>query len=70
MCPSKGKLQETIFTKSKHGRFAYRCAKASRWGDRLPIIGESFSTKEISPYSTESKENTLTDSLDDRSRSI
>uniref|UniRef100_A0A1A9VIQ2 Glutamyl/glutaminyl-tRNA synthetase class Ib catalytic domain-containing protein n=1 Tax=Glossina austeni TaxID=7395 RepID=A0A1A9VIQ2_GLOAU len=47
------------------------CAKPSRWGDRLPItIGESFSTKEISPHSTESKENTLTNSLDDRSRPI
>uniref|UniRef100_A0A1B0C547 Methyltransferase-like protein 17, mitochondrial n=1 Tax=Glossina palpalis gambiensis TaxID=67801 RepID=A0A1B0C547_9MUSC len=71
MCTSEGKLQEVIFTKSKHGRFAYRCAKASRWGDRLPIIiGEPFCTKEISPYSTESKENTLSNSLDNRSTSI
>uniref|UniRef100_A0A1B0ABA6 Methyltransferase-like protein 17, mitochondrial n=1 Tax=Glossina pallidipes TaxID=7398 RepID=A0A1B0ABA6_GLOPL len=71
MCTSEGKLQEVIFTKSKHGRLAYRCAKASRWGDRLPItIGEPFSTKEMSPHSTESKENTPTNSLDDRSSQI
>uniref|UniRef100_A0A1A9WHI7 Methyltransferase-like protein 17, mitochondrial n=1 Tax=Glossina brevipalpis TaxID=37001 RepID=A0A1A9WHI7_9MUSC len=49
MCTSEGKLQEVIFTKSKHGRFAYRCAKASSWGDRLPVaIGEPFPTKEES----------------------
>ncbi|XP_023303259.2 methyltransferase-like protein 17, mitochondrial [Lucilia cuprina] len=45
MCTSEGKLQEIIFTESKHGRPAYRCAKAGRWGDRLPItIGEPFET--------------------------
>ncbi|XP_065356798.1 methyltransferase-like protein 17, mitochondrial [Calliphora vicina] len=45
MCTSEGTLQEIIFTESKHGRPAYRCAKASRWGDRLPItIGEHFET--------------------------
>ncbi|XP_036320735.1 methyltransferase-like protein 17, mitochondrial [Rhagoletis pomonella] len=38
MCTTEAKLQEVIFTKSKHGSHAYRCAKASDWGDRLPII--------------------------------
>ncbi|CAD6997656.1 methyltransferase-like protein 17, mitochondrial [Ceratitis capitata] len=37
MCTEDAKLQEVIFTQSKHGRNAYRCAKASDWGDRLPI---------------------------------
>ncbi|XP_054742780.1 methyltransferase-like protein 17, mitochondrial [Anastrepha obliqua] len=37
MCTMDAKLQEVIFTQSKHGRHAYRCAKASDWGDRLPI---------------------------------
>ncbi|XP_067625698.1 ribosome assembly protein METTL17, mitochondrial [Eurosta solidaginis] len=37
MCTVDAKLQEVIFTQSKHGRDAYRCAKASNWGDRLPV---------------------------------
>ncbi|XP_013109862.2 methyltransferase-like protein 17, mitochondrial [Stomoxys calcitrans] len=40
MCTSEGTLTEIIFTQSKHGRSAYRCARSSRWGDRLPIIIE------------------------------
>lgn len=37
MCTAEGKLQEAILTISKHGKFAYRCAKSSNWGDQLPV---------------------------------
>lgn len=37
MCTDAGKLQEVIFTASKHGKNLYRCAKATKWGDQLPI---------------------------------
>ncbi|XP_017042760.1 methyltransferase-like protein 17, mitochondrial [Drosophila ficusphila] len=37
VCTEEGNLQEVIFTKSKHGKSAYSCAKVSRWGDRLPM---------------------------------
>ncbi|XP_034668902.1 methyltransferase-like protein 17, mitochondrial [Drosophila subobscura] len=37
LCTEEGKLQEVIFTKAKHGKSAYSCAKVSRWGDRLPM---------------------------------
>lgn len=37
ICRDNGKLDEIIFTKSKHGKIAYRCAKNSLWGDLLPI---------------------------------
>ncbi|KAL5279577.1 METTL17 family protein [Megaselia abdita] len=43
MCTAKGNLQEIIFTQSKHGKFAFRCAKSSTWGDRLPIeVGDEI----------------------------
>lgn len=43
MCTAKGNLQEVIFTQSKHGKFAYRCARSSNWGDRLPIeVGDEI----------------------------
>ncbi|XP_050423043.1 methyltransferase-like protein 17, mitochondrial [Adelges cooleyi] len=38
MCTSSGKLQEIIFTASKHGKIPYRCARSSKWGDRLPVV--------------------------------
>ncbi|XP_033210764.1 methyltransferase-like protein 17, mitochondrial isoform X2 [Belonocnema kinseyi] len=38
MCCSSGNLEEIIFTRSKHGRNLYRCARVSRWGDRLPVV--------------------------------
>ncbi|XP_011191547.1 methyltransferase-like protein 17, mitochondrial [Zeugodacus cucurbitae] len=45
MCTEDAKLQEVIFTHSKHGRHAYRCAKVSDWGDRLPIkLGDQLPT--------------------------
>ncbi|XP_039287269.1 methyltransferase-like protein 17, mitochondrial [Nilaparvata lugens] len=37
VCTSEGKLQEVIFTKAKSGRESYKCARASRWGDLLPV---------------------------------
>ncbi|XP_014486134.1 PREDICTED: methyltransferase-like protein 17, mitochondrial [Dinoponera quadriceps] len=37
MCVASGELREEIFTKWKHGRDVYRCARNSKWGDRLPI---------------------------------
>ncbi|XP_011636082.1 methyltransferase-like protein 17, mitochondrial [Pogonomyrmex barbatus] len=37
MCTAKGELKEEIFTKCKHGRHMYRCARVSEWGDRLPL---------------------------------
>ncbi|XP_020291006.1 methyltransferase-like protein 17, mitochondrial [Pseudomyrmex gracilis] len=37
MCTSNGELKEEIFTKYKHGRHMYRCARNSKWGDRLPL---------------------------------
>ncbi|KAH8287868.1 hypothetical protein KR018_003603 [Drosophila ironensis] len=41
VCTQEGNLQEVIFTKSKHGKSAYSCARVSRWGDRLPMtLGE------------------------------
>ncbi|XP_063221361.1 methyltransferase-like protein 17, mitochondrial isoform X2 [Bacillus rossius redtenbacheri] len=37
MCTANGELREIIFTASKHGRIPYRCARASKWGDLLPV---------------------------------
>lgn len=36
-CTASGKLEEFIFTSYKYGKNAYRCARASKWGDLLPI---------------------------------
>lgn len=44
-CDSNGRLGEVIVTASKHGSNMYRCAKASRWGDRLPITTVSEVSK-------------------------
>lgn len=50
MCTPKGNIQEIIFTQSKHGKFAYRCAKSSDWGDRLPIeVGDELKTEKEPP---------------------
>lgn len=43
MCTKNGKLEEVIFTQTKHGKLPYRCARSSKWGDRLPINIESSS---------------------------
>lgn len=37
MCTANGRLAEIVFTQSRHGKDAYRCARSSRWGDRLPV---------------------------------
>ncbi|XP_058464058.1 methyltransferase-like protein 17, mitochondrial [Malaya genurostris] len=37
MCTEEGKLQEIIFTATKHEKNLYRCARSSKWGDLLPI---------------------------------
>lgn len=37
MCTKNGKLEEVIFTQAKHGKLPYRCARSSKWGDRLPV---------------------------------
>ncbi|KAJ8959291.1 hypothetical protein NQ318_021976 [Aromia moschata] len=37
MCTANGKLEEVIFTASKHGKITYHCARASHWGDLLPV---------------------------------
>lgn len=36
-CTASGNLEEFIFTSYKCGKNAYRCAKACKWGDLLPI---------------------------------
>ncbi|VEN40827.1 unnamed protein product [Callosobruchus maculatus] len=37
MCNANGQLREVIFTASKHTKPVYHCARASIWGDRLPM---------------------------------
>ncbi|KAF5275177.1 hypothetical protein FQR65_LT04209 [Abscondita terminalis] len=36
-CTKEGKLDEIIFTASKHGKTTYHCARSSKWGDVLPV---------------------------------
>ncbi|XP_017543343.1 methyltransferase-like protein 17, mitochondrial [Pygocentrus nattereri] len=38
ICCSSGELKQLAVTARQHGRDAYRCARSSNWGDRLPII--------------------------------
>lgn len=37
MCCEDGKLNEVIFTAKRHGKSTYKCAKNTKWGDRIPI---------------------------------
>ncbi|KAJ8929170.1 hypothetical protein NQ314_018165 [Rhamnusium bicolor] len=37
VCTANGKLDEVIFTARKHGKVTYHCARASKWGDLLPV---------------------------------
>uniref|UniRef100_A0A182QA49 DUF4773 domain-containing protein n=1 Tax=Anopheles farauti TaxID=69004 RepID=A0A182QA49_9DIPT len=37
VCSADGKLRDVTFTTAKHGQVVHRCAKASRWGDLLPM---------------------------------
>lgn len=36
LCTSKGALEDATFTKSKHEKFVYRCARHVNWGDQYP----------------------------------
>ncbi|XP_011697043.1 PREDICTED: methyltransferase-like protein 17, mitochondrial isoform X2 [Wasmannia auropunctata] len=62
MCTNSGELKEEIFTKYKHGRHMYRCAKTSKWGDRLPLHFEQQESPEdvetVSEIATKNEENT------------
>lgn len=59
MCTQDGKLEEGIFTVSKHGKLAYRCAKYTQWGDQLPIqILESEGSEESAGESSDEEEKT------------
>lgn len=65
MCTSKGSLLEIVFTKSKHGRNALKCARASDWGDRLPIeIGEEWESTRR-PRKKKTTESVETDSSEE-----
>ncbi|ALC40217.1 CG13126 [Drosophila busckii] len=59
-CTAAGNLQEVIFTAAKHGKQAYRCARVSRWGDRLPM---ELGTPETKPSKPSKAETTLLDEL-------
>ncbi|XP_076764349.1 ribosome assembly protein METTL17, mitochondrial [Xylocopa sonorina] len=37
MCTASGELKEHVFTTWKNGKNTYRCARCSKWGDRLPF---------------------------------
>eukprot|EP00057_Strongylocentrotus_purpuratus_P032665 XP_788426.2 PREDICTED: methyltransferase-like protein 17, mitochondrial [Strongylocentrotus purpuratus] len=36
LCCDDGSLREAVFTKAKHSKDMYRCAKYTNWGDMLP----------------------------------
>ncbi|KYQ56061.1 hypothetical protein ALC60_05044 [Trachymyrmex zeteki] len=59
MCTKSGELKEEIFTKYKHGKHMYRCARESEWGDRLPLHYEQQqeNLKEIETVSETATEN-------------
>ncbi|XP_060782972.1 methyltransferase-like protein 17, mitochondrial [Neoarius graeffei] len=46
ICCSNGELEQLTITARHHGRDAYRCARSSDWGDRLPIIHTEEHTHE------------------------
>lgn len=47
MCTKEGKLQEIIFTQSKHGKWCHRTARHSQWGDQYPVESMTLPEKEI-----------------------
>ncbi|KAG5893361.1 hypothetical protein JTB14_000126 [Gonioctena quinquepunctata] len=49
MCTARGKLEEVIFTASKHGKTMYHCARASKWGDLLPVKVEMWPKEDVEP---------------------
>lgn len=46
MCVAAGKLEEIIFTASKHGKIPYWCARSSNWGDLLPMTVKDVTSEE------------------------
>uniref|UniRef100_A0A1B6KGD8 Methyltransferase-like protein 17, mitochondrial n=1 Tax=Graphocephala atropunctata TaxID=36148 RepID=A0A1B6KGD8_9HEMI len=46
LCTADGDLREVIFTKNRHGKALYKCAKVTGWGDRLPVNLAAVTTKE------------------------
>nr|XP_033819251.1 methyltransferase-like protein 17, mitochondrial isoform X2 [Geotrypetes seraphini] len=42
LCCSDGSHRHTVLTARKQGRDLYRCARASEWGDRLPVINSGM----------------------------
>ncbi|KAH8329503.1 hypothetical protein KR074_012153 [Drosophila pseudoananassae] len=59
VCTGEGNLQEVIFTKSKHGKSAYSCARVSRWGDRLPMLLGQPALKHDSTESPTTEETSM-----------
>uniref|UniRef100_A0A8C8ZM51 Ribosome assembly protein METTL17, mitochondrial n=1 Tax=Prolemur simus TaxID=1328070 RepID=A0A8C8ZM51_PROSS len=41
LCCPDGHMQHAVITARRHGRDLYRCARASSWGDLLPVITPS-----------------------------
>ncbi|XP_052589287.1 methyltransferase-like protein 17, mitochondrial isoform X1 [Peromyscus californicus insignis] len=41
LCCPDGHMQHAVVTARRHGRDLYRCARASSWGDLLPVIAPS-----------------------------
>lgn len=52
LCSSSGKLEDATFTKAKHEKFAYRCARHAKWGDQYPA-----SNFEVVPNPKKNKKN-------------
>ncbi|KAE8633930.1 hypothetical protein XENTR_v10002154 [Xenopus tropicalis] len=46
MCCADGELKHEVITARRHGRDLYRCARNSEWGDRLPILTSTGTTKD------------------------
>jgi ribosomal protein RSM22 (predicted rRNA methylase) len=55
MCTKDAKLEEVIFTASKHGKEMYRCARASKWGDLVPVALETALEEDTSEDKTNLK---------------
>ncbi|XP_023248592.1 methyltransferase-like protein 17, mitochondrial, partial [Copidosoma floridanum] len=63
-CSPNGQLEEILFTPKRHGKWCYRCAKGSKWGDRLPIdtvkdeSNENINASEIDENESETDSDT------------
>ncbi|CAG9822967.1 unnamed protein product [Phaedon cochleariae] len=47
MCTANGKLEEVIFTASKHGKAMYQCARSSKCGDLIPATIEESKSQNV-----------------------